>query len=387
PTPNPTPNPTPFLDLQEEYKLLQSHLTPPLLQTLVQAQYIQGPPVKQLEKQLQYLLRIPHCITTSSGTDALVIALRALALEREKKEFFQPTDEILTTPFSFVASADAILRAGATPVFADIHPQTFNLHPESIQKILRSKHNIKGLLLVHLYGQACEMDEIIKIAQKYQLFIVEDVAQAFGGKWNSQPLGTLGDIAAFSFFPTKNLGAMGDGGMIATHNPNLAHYARMLTKHGGKNKYNSQYLGYNARLDTLQATLLLAKLPFLPTLLQQRRQTAKLYQQYLQHLPQLKLPYVHPSAQHTYHQFTISTPYQQQLQHYLQQHHIPTMIYYPKLLPEMKLFQSKCRTPLPLTAAKQATQQVLSLPISPTQKTQITQQICQHIQNFFHQNT
>src|SRR4030042_415633 len=227
-----------MLDLKMECEYMKKDIDAAIRECLKHQQWILGPEVKKLEEAVAKYLGVKHCIGVSSGTDALVLALRAFALKFKQKEYFDRADEIITTPFTFTATGDAILRAGATPVFVDIDRFTLNIDPQKIREYLsRKASKVIGILPVHLFGQACNMNEIMKTAKEYKLFVLEDVAQAFGGKWHDMKLGSIGTAGTFSFFPSKNLGGFGDGGMISTKDSEIAELVQMLLKHGGKTKY------------------------------------------------------------------------------------------------------------------------------------------------------
>ncbi|MBU1852648.1 MAG: DegT/DnrJ/EryC1/StrS family aminotransferase, partial [Candidatus Omnitrophica bacterium] len=211
----------PPLDLKREYDYMTSDIDDAIRKCLGHQKWILGPEVSELEDKLALYLKVKHCIGVSSGTDALVLALRAQAIKLKGEEYFDRNDRIITTSFTFTATGDAILRSGATPLFVDIDPATYNIDTARIESYLTSSlkagNKIVGIIPVHLYGQSCDMDEITRIAEKYDLFVVEDVAQAFGGEWRGKKLGSIGDFGAFSFFPSKNLGGFGDGGLLATN--------------------------------------------------------------------------------------------------------------------------------------------------------------------------
>ncbi len=245
----------PMLDLKLEYDYMKKDIDGAIQTCLDHQRWIFGPEVKALEDRIAEYLGAKHCIGACSGTESLVLSLRALAIKIKGEEFFDKSDEILTTSFTFTATGDAILRSGATPVFVDIDPETYNIDTGKIAEYCAANTNVVGIMPVHLYGQTCDMTAIMELAGKHNLFIVEDVAQAFGGGWKDKKLGTIGDAGAFSFFPSKNLGGFGDGGVVATNDDTTAEVLRMLIKHGGKDKYNVDHVGYNARLDTLQAAI------------------------------------------------------------------------------------------------------------------------------------
>ncbi len=354
----------PILDLNREYAHMQGAIDKSIQKCLKHQQWILGPEVAEFEKKFSEYLSVKHCIGVSSGTDALVIALRALAIKIKGKEYFTREDKIITTPFTFTATGDAILRAGATPVFVDIDPQTFNIDPNQIEEALTP--DVVGIIPVHLYGQACAMDRICAIGKKHNLFVLEDVAQACGGEWKNRKLGTLADMGAFSFFPSKNLGCFGDGGMISTHDDRLAELSRMLMKHGGKDKYNVDHIGYNARLDTLQAAVLLAKLKYLDKFNMRRKKIAAIYSKELEGISSILLPNA-ASESHVFHQYTIrvSDGKRDQLQTRLKESGIGSMVYYPVPLHKMAVFKDRSVVGKSLTYAEKAAQEVLSLPIEP----------------------
>jgi dTDP-4-amino-4,6-dideoxygalactose transaminase len=243
--------PIPVYDPLPEVEALWEELQAAALRVLRSGRYILGPEVEAFEEEVAAYLGVKHAIGANSGTDALVIALRALGVG--------PGDEVITTPFTFFATAEAISLVGATPVFVDIDPRTFNINPDLIPSAITPR--TKAILPVHLYGLPAEMDPILEIARSHGLKVLEDCAQAFGATYKGKKVGTLGDAGAFSFFPTKNLGGFGDGGLIATNSDEVAERARMLRAHGSRRKYYNEAIGYNSRLDALQAALLRVKLP------------------------------------------------------------------------------------------------------------------------------
>jgi dTDP-4-amino-4,6-dideoxygalactose transaminase len=300
---------------------------------------------------------------------------------------------IITTPFTFTATGDAILRAGATPVFVDIDPVTYNIDPGKIREFLTHRQspitsrpsNVVGILPVHLYGQACNMDEIMAIAKEHNLFVLEDVAQAFGGMWQGKKLGSMGDLSAFSFFPSKNLGAFGDGGMVSTNDQELAKLVIMLLKHGGKDKYNVDHIGYNARLDTLQAAILLAKFKYVDEFNDRRRKIAGLYNEGLKGLDGVVLPIAYSQSpiafsNHVFHQYTVSTSSRDYLQTYLNDRNISNMVYYPFPLHKMAVFQNgRSKIANGLKNTELACKNVLSLPIEPLQKEEVTARVIEAV--------
>lgn len=360
--------PIPMLDLARQYAYMKEDIDGAIARCLSHQRWIKGPEVEELERRMADYLEVEHCVGVASGTDALLIALRALAIKTRGKEYFGPEDEIITTPFTFVATGDAILRSGATPVFVDIDPATLNIDPERIEGYLaQDAGKVVGILPVHLYGQACDMDAITHIASRHGLFVLEDAAQALGGAWDGRKLSSIGDAGALSFFPSKNLGCFGDGGMIATRDEEIAELARMLLQHGGRDKYRSEHIGYNSRLDTLQAAILLAKLPYLEEMLERRREIASLYHQGLEGVEGITPLAHYPKALPTYNQYTIlvAEGERESIAQYLKEKSISTAVYYQTSLHTMETFRDRSRLCEDLPHVEKAASQVFSLPIDP----------------------
>ncbi len=379
--------PVPMLDLRLEYEYMKPAIDMALTKCLEHQQWILGPEVKALEEAMSQYLSARHCIGTSSGTEALVLSLRALAIKLRRREYFDRSDEIITTPFTFTATGDAILRSGATPVFVDIDPSSFNIDTTQIRQYLTVKSSrVVGIVPVHLYGKACNMDEMMKLAGEFGLFVVEDIAQAFGATWNNRKLGSVATAGAFSFFPSKNLGGFGDGGLVSTNDDKVAEIVRMLLKHGGKDKYDANHVGYNARLDTLQAAILLAKLGYLDEFNSRRKRIAEAYGQGFSKLNQYSviLPEYCSDSSHVYHQYTITVPERDKLQSFLKDHGIATMVYYPVPLHRMKVFgNNRSKSAGMLYNAEKASSCVLSLPIEPLQNEATTGYVIDRIKSFF----
>jgi dTDP-4-amino-4,6-dideoxygalactose transaminase len=380
-----------MLDLRLEYEYMKEDIDAAISKCLEHQKWIFGPEIRELEEKIAEYTGVRNCIGVSSGTEALVLSLRALAIQRKGDEYFSRDDVILTSPFTFTATGDAIIRAGATPVFVDIDPETFNIDPAKIREYLVSQSQISkaqravGIIPVHLYGQACSMDEILEIAKEFNLFVLEDVAQAFGGMWNGKKLGSIGTAGTFSFFPSKNLGGFGDGGMIAADNDGISELVRMLLKHGGKDKYNVDHIGYNARLDTIQAAVLLAKFAYIDEFNERRAEIARMYQERLTEIKGIILPALQSQASHVYHQYTIRVlnGKRDDLQRYLKEKGIGSMVYYPFPLHRMRVFQDRCIASGSLAEAEHAVDEVLSLPIEPLMKYSDFEYISQTIKDYF----
>ena len=344
----------PIYDPRPELAELWDEVQAAVERVLRSGRFILGPEVRAFEEEVARYLGVRHAIGVNSGTDALVIALRALGVG--------PGDEVITTPFTFFATAEAISAVGATPVFADIDLRTYNLDPEKVSELITPR--TKALLPVHLYGQAADMDPLLELASAHGLAVLEDTAQAFGGTYKGKKLGTLGDAGAFSFFPTKNLGGVGDGGLIATDRDDVAELARMLRAHGAKRKYHNELVGYNSRLDELQAAVLRVKLRRVDAYNQYRREVARAYGEALRDCPGVEPPYEAPYGRHVYHQYTVRIRGKDRdaVAEALARAGIGTMVYYPVPLHRLPVYRDLgARAP----QAEQAAREVLSLPMGP----------------------
>jgi dTDP-4-amino-4,6-dideoxygalactose transaminase len=340
----------PILDLTPEIDELWDELNAALQRVMRSGQFILGPEVEAFEHEVADYLGAKHAIGVNSGTDALVIGLRALGIG--------PGDEVITTPFSFFATAESIGTVGAVPVFVDIDAQTFNLDPDLIEAAITPR--TAAIMPVHLYGRPCEMDEILAIAERHRLKVVEDCAQSFGARRDGQQTGTIGDVGAFSFFPTKNLGGFGDGGLLVTDDDRVADVARMLRAHGSRRKYDNEMLGYNSRLDALQAALLRVKLPHVERWNAQRRVAAMRYGALLASVAGITAPEIVDG--HVFHQYTvrIAGGRRDHAAASLRRAGIGTMVYYPLPQDLLPVFAGHT-APAPISEAASA--QVLSLPM------------------------
>lgn len=344
----------PILDLKAQYASIEKEVDEAIKRVLRSGQFILGPEVEALEKEVAALCGCKFGIGVASGTDSLRLTLVALEIG--------PGDEVITTPFTFIATASCILHCGATPVFVDIDPRTFNIDPDKIEKAITKK--TKAIIPVHLYGQPAEMDKIMAIARAYNLYVIEDAAQAIGARYKGKPVGQFGIAGCLSFFPTKNLGAYGDGGMVVTNDADLAERIDILRKHGSKKKYNAEMLGFNSRLDEIQAAILRVKFRYLEEWTQARRRIAYRYNEGLKHLP-IITPLESPDVYHIYHQYTIRIKERDSLMSYLKDVGIATMVYYPVPIHLQKLFDFLPYKEGDFTEAETASNEVLSLPMYP----------------------
>jgi len=350
----------PSFSLVRQNQLLKEKLTDCFLLLLDKGRFVLNENVSTFEKKISNYCTVNHGIGVANGSDALYLSLIACGIGQG--------DEVITTPFTFFATAGSIIRAGAKPTFVDIDNETWNIATELIEE--KVTPNTKAILPVHLYGCPAKMDKILQIAKKYKLKVIEDAAQALGAKYQGQRVGSLGDLSCFSFFPTKNLGAFGDAGMVVTDNPDIAEKVSLLRVHGSKIKYHHDLLGCNSRLDELQAAILNMKLNYLEQWTQRRRKIAELYSNlFKKHISagslSIKLPQEPKYAYHVYHQYTIQTNQKNELQKYLKNKGIGTTVYYPVPLHLQKVISSygyrKGDFPVTETACKE----VLSLPMFP----------------------
>ena len=344
----------PLLDLTRQYHSLKPELEKAALELLESCHYILGPAVAEFEANAAQALQVRHAIGVANGTDALQIALMTMGIG--------PGDEVITTPFSFFATAEVISMLGAKPVFVDIDAVTYNLNPQLIEAAITD--NTRAIIPVHLFGHAAAMDEINAIAKKHNLYVLEDAAQAWGAELNNVPCGSLGNMAAFSFYPTKNLGACGEGGLITTNNDDLAEKVRTLRVHGQKGTYIHYEIGVNSRLQALQAVLLNVKLPHAKSWNDARRAHAKFYNEQFADLD-LVLPVETPGAHHVYHQYTIRSARRDDLIETLKQRGVGCAVYYPKCLHLQPVYESLGYAEGSLPIAEQAAREVLSLPVFP----------------------
>lgn len=348
------PGKIPVLDLSCEVQALKPQIMSAIESVLDRGVFIMGQNVKDFEREVAEYLGMNDAVALNSGTDALVIALLACGIGAG--------DEVITTPFTFFATAEAISRIGAIPVFVDIDPNTYNMDTNLLQTALTEK--TKAIIPVHLFGQSADMDPIMELARLHHLKVIEDVAQAFGGEYKGRKVGTIGDMGCYSFFPSKNLGAYGDGGLVATNDPDLAEQAVMLRAHGSKKKYYNELIGFNSRLDEIQAAILRVKLPYIDEWNEGRRQAAARYRRLLGECEGIVLPVEEQYSRHVYHQYTIRVRNgkRDELQAKLLEEGISTMIYYPLPVHRLPVYQSMN---VSMPVAERISGEVLSLPIWP----------------------
>jgi dTDP-4-amino-4,6-dideoxygalactose transaminase len=343
----------PFLDLHAQYDPIIDDIREAIEQVIQTHQYIMGPQVEQLEAAIADYCGCRYAVGCSSGTDALLLALSAHDIGKG--------DEVITTSFTFFATASTIYRVGAKPVFVDIDPRTFNISPAEIEKAITPK--TKAIIAVHLFGQPADMDSIMKIAKKHDLIVIEDNAQGIGAKYGDKYAGTIGDVGTLSFFPAKNLGAMGDAGMCLTNNEELAGKLKLLRVHGENPKYYHNWVGFNSRLDTLQAAILLVKLKHLDRWNKMRQENAAYYNEHLADIEEIELPYVKPGITPIYNQYTLLAEDRDALLEYLRAKDIGCAVYYPQPLHLQPCFALLNYKAGDLPVCEEISARVISIPI------------------------
>jgi dTDP-4-amino-4,6-dideoxygalactose transaminase len=374
-----------MLDFSRQFAGIRKELLDAIEAVCTSQQFILGPQVASFEQAAAAACAVPHAIGCASGTDAIWLALAAANIG--------PGDAVITTPFSFFASVSAILRCGAQPLLADIDPTTFNLSAAATEEVLRSHKGtkVKAILPVHLYGQCADWDAFTDLKQRQNLLLIEDAAQAFGATWNGTPAGALGDAAAFSFYPTKNLSAMGDAGLVTTLSAEIDDHARVLRAHGMRRRYYHDEVGWNSRLDSLQAAILEVKLRYLPQWNQQRRDHAARYDQ-LFHDANLVasnvkqgivLPFTDPRAGHIFHQYVIRAPRRNELRQYLTERQIGSEIYYPLPLHLQTSLASLGYKQGDFPVSETAANEVLALPMYPELREDEQQTVVNTIAAFY----
>ena len=378
PSPAPTPVPpftrvqVPFLNLGAQYAALRSELLPAVEKTLASAHYILGPAVAAFEREIARFTGTAHGIGVNSGSDALTLALRALDIG--------PGDEVITTPFTYIAPAESIHQVGARIVFADIDPRTFLIDPAAVERTITAR--TKAIIPVHLFGQAAPMDRLLELARPRGIELIEDCAQAIGAATGGRPLCSLGKLGCLSFYPTKNLGADGDGGMVVTSDAALAKKLRMLRVHGIERRYFHDLHGYNSRLDELQAAILQVKLPHLNQWNRRRAEIAARYTSGLQGLP-VEVPVTAPGNSHVFHVYAILTARRDELQAHLTAQGVGTLIYYPQPLHLQKLYADQGWREGDFPVAEQVSKRILPLPMFPELTEAQVDYVTETIRGFF----
>ncbi len=368
----------PLVDLKSQYESIKSEINEAIEGVLSSGSYILGSNVRHLEDEVARYCGVKCAVGVASGTDALMLALNALGIGRK--------DEVITTPFTFFATAEAITQVGAKPVFVDIEEESFNIDPVKIEGKIIEK--TKAIIPVHLYGQPASMKPIMEIAGRHSLSVIEDAAQAFGAEYNfsqsTKKVGSIGELGCLSFYPTKNLGGCGDGGMILTNHEKIAERLRILRVHGARALYLHCLAGYNSRLDELQAAALRVKLKHVDSWIEMRREKASLYDELLSSLKGLvSVPYQVPYARHTFCAYTIRARERDKLRDYLTRKGIGTRVYYPLSLHLQEVYAHLGCKRGDFPVSEKASGEVISLPMYPELKEEQIELVAREIKNFF----
>lgn len=356
----------PFLNLASQYASIKNEIDDAIQRVLSTGPLVGGEFVKSFERNFAGYHGVKHCISTGNGTDSLLASLKMIGIK--------PGDEVITPAWSWISTSETITATGAVPVFADVDPSTFTLSILDIKKKITSR--TKAIVAVHLYGQCCSLGEIKEICSQRDLILIEDCAQAHGAKHNNSLAGTFGLVSSFSFYPTKNLGAVGDAGCMLTNDDELALKLRRLVNHGGLSKDEHIFEGMNSRMDAIQAAVLNVKLQYLDDWNEKRRSIANVYHSQLKELDTIQLPHVHTGNEHVYHLFVIRSKKRDALKAYLQSRGVETMIHYPTALPFEPAYSRFNFEPKDFSIAFQFQQEVLSLPCNPLMRIEEAKYIC-----------
>jgi dTDP-4-amino-4,6-dideoxygalactose transaminase len=367
----------PLLDLQAQYQGIREEVLSEVTRVVDSQKFILGEDVKALETEVAAYSSAKHAIGCASGSDALLLALMALDIG--------PGDKVITTPYTFFATVGAICRVGATPVFVDIERDTFNLDVRNVADVLAANPEVKAIIPVHLFGACADMDALTALARPKGIFLIEDAAQSIGSEYKGRRAGSIGDIGCFSFFPSKNLGAFGDGGMLTTNDDSIAEKLRALRVHGTRRKYYHDWIGVNSRLDALQAAVLRVKLQYLDSWTARRQRNAGTYREIMQNL---RLPVTPPvekayQTRHIYNQFVILGERRDELQAFLKQNGIGTEVYYPLPMHVQTCFAHLGYNAGDFPIAEQLAQQSLALPVYPELERDDIPYVCQTIRQFY----
>lgn len=373
-----------MVDLVAQYEQIKPEVDKAIANVLLNAQFINGPEVTAFKEELENYLDVKHVIPCANGTDALQIALMGLGLK--------PGDEVITPSFTYIATTEVIALLGLKPIFVEVNPETFCIDPKAIEAAISNK--TKAIVPVHLYGQAAPMEEIMAIAKKYNLFVIEDNAQAIGSEYtfsdgSKAKAGTIGTIGCTSFFPSKNLGCYGDGGAIFTNDDELAIKLKMVANHGQSKKYHHDVVGCNSRLDNIQAAILRVKLPNLDKYNDARRAVADKYDAFFAQFSQIKTPKRAENSTHVFHQYTLQLEglNRDEMVTYLAEKGVPSMVYYPIPAHRQKMFASFGTADLSLPITDWLTERVISLPIHTEMKEEDLNTICKAVAEFVQVNS
>lgn len=362
----------PLLDLKPQYAEIKEKVIPEIMDVIENQAFILGPKVAQVEEELADYIGTKFTVGCSSGTDALLLALMALDIG--------PGDEVITTPYTFFATAGSIARSGAKAVFVDIDPETFLMDVNQIEEKINL--NTKAIMPVHLFGQCVDMDPLMSLARKFNLKVIEDAAQAIGATYKGKKAGQIGDIGCFSFFPSKNLGGFGDGGLVSTNDESLYERLKGLRVHGGKKQYHHKEVGLNARLDALQAAVISVKLPHLDSWTEGRRNNAEVYNRLFKDNENIVTPTEEEDRYHIYNQYVIRVNDRDALKQHLKENDIGCSVYYPLSLHQQRCFAELGYKTGCFPVSEKAAQETLALPIYPHLKREQLEYVAEVVNSF-----
>jgi len=380
----------PFMDLKRQYEMIKDEIDEAIQKTIESCAFVAGEKVKEFETNFANYCGAKYGIAISSGTSAIYAALKALDIGRH--------DAVITVPYTFIATAEAISLTGATPIFVDIKEDSYTIDPEKIKEYIEKKCewiekkgvlrdqekklNVRAIIPVHLYGQTADMDKILNIAKKYNLAVIEDAAQAHGALYKDKKAGTIGDLSAFSFYPSKNLGAYGQGGMVLTNNEDLAEKVRMLIDHGQKERYFHEFEGWNFKMDGFQAAILNVKLNYLDDWNEDRRQNAYYYNELLNGIDKVITPKEMDYGKHIYHLYTLRVPNRENFQNFLKENGIGTGIHYPKPLHLQRAYSHLGYKEGDFPVSEKCASEIVSLPMFPELTRQEIEYVCAKIKEW-----
>ena len=365
----------PFVDLKSQFHQIRDEILPALEEVCENSSFVLGPFVKKFEENFSHYIGSKYCIALNSGTAADQLAIQAL---------IQPGNEVITTSNTFIATSEAITAAGGIVKFVDIEEDSYNIDPTKLEAVITTR--TKVIVPVHLYGQPADMDPILEIARAHNLFVVEDAAQAHGAEYKGKKAGTIGDAAAFSFYPGKNLGAYGEGGAVTTDSEKIAEFAHMYRDHGSKEKYIHEFEGHNMRMEGFQGAVLDVKLKYLDEWTEKRRKNAKSYNQLFQDIEGIVVPREMPSAKHVYHLYVIRVKEREKLQHYLNENGIASGFHYKYPLHSQKAYQHLGYKEGDFPVTEKVMKEIISLPMYPELTEEQIEYVAHHVIKFVKNN-
>lgn len=363
----------PFVDLEAQYKSIKKEMDQAIHRILDNTAFIGGKEVDDFERNFADLYQVDYCISVGNGTDSLYIIMKMLGIG--------PGDEVITPANSWISSSETITQTGAKPVFADIEENYFTIDPNHIEKLITER--TKAIMPVHIFGQMCEMDTIMQIAKKHNLYVIEDCAQSHFSEYKGKRAGVIGDAGSFSFYPGKNLGAYGDAGAIITNENKLAENCKMFARHGALKKHEHEMEGINSRLDGIQAAVLNVKLPHILNWTEQRIHNAELYVKYLSEIDEIDLPLVRKDTKHTFHLFVIRSKKRDELAEFLSTKGIQNVIHYPRILPNLPAYKYLNHSVNDFPVANRYERQILSLPMYPILTEEMIKYVAKEIKEFY----